>query len=221
MMATGEVAMALALRAVVRRSTCAGMTSKVRNEVIAMVEEEAMARPTYSYRLTPLQGVDGELLALGPASLHAPGLSAVSSRLTAVAAVACTLGPSIEQRVSLLCAGRRFSLAFALDQLGNELLMYTARRVQLLVRAEARQQGLAIGDAFAPGGRGLSLDQQGRVIALAGGERLGVSVTEQGMLYPVKSRSMVIGVGTGLAAKPLRRRCESCSSRKTCTYRAY
>ena len=221
MMATGIIDVAPALAASARRTSSAGTAPKVLQEAIAMMEEDGLAIPAYSYRSTEVRGASGEVLDFGPASICAPGLAEVSTRLTAVTAVVCTLGPAIEERVSQLCAGRRLSLAFALDQLGNELLMYTARRVLLLVRAAARQQGLSIGDALSPGGRGIQLDQQGTVVAMADGARLGVSVTDQGMLHPVKSRSMVIGVGSGLTAKPLRRRCEGCSSRGTCGYRAH
>jgi len=221
MMATGIIDVAPALAASARRTSSAGTAPKVRQEAIAMVEEDGLAMPAYSYRSTEVRGTGGELLEFGAASICAPGLADVSSRLTAVTAVVCTLGPAIEERVSQLCAGRRLSLALALDRLGNELLMYTARQVMLMVRAEARKQGLSIGDAISPGGRGLQLDQQGTVVALADGARLGVRVIDQGMLHPVKSRSMVIGVGSGLTAKPLRRRCEGCSSRETCSYRAH
>lgn len=221
MTATGGIDIALALAASARRPSPAGTAPRVRQEAIAMVKEEGLAAPVYSYRIATVRNACGEMLDFGPVSICAPGLADVSSRLTAVTAIVCTLGPAIEERVSQLCAGRRLSLALALDRLGNELLMYTARQVMLMVRAEARKQGLSIGDAISPGGRGLLLDQQGTVVALTDGAQLGVRVTDQGMLYPVKSRSMVIGVGPGLTAKPLRRRCEGCSSRETCSYRTH
>jgi hypothetical protein len=110
-------------------------------------------------------------------------------------------------------------MALALDALGNELLIYTARFAALKMRSEARRLGYSTGDMLTPGGRGLALDQQARVIGLAGGEQIGITVTQQGMLSPVKSRSMLVGVGLGLAAKPMRRRCETCSSRERCSYR--
>lgn len=221
MTVTGCMDITPALAASARRPLSAGLAPKVRHEAIATVKGEGLAMPSYSYRITKLRDASGGVLDFGHTSICAPGLAEVSTRLIAIAAVVCTLGPALEARVSQLCAGRRLSLALALDRLGNELLMYTARQIMLMVRAEARRQGLSVGDAISPGGRGLLLDQQGTVVALTDGAQLGVSVSDQGMLLPVKSRSMVIGVGPGLTAKPLRRRCEDCSSRGTCGYRAY
>jgi hypothetical protein len=215
-----DIDLHLALAAVAKRPAPAGSAPKLRREAISLVAAEGLATPAFAYRTTALQNVSGVLFDFGDQQLHAPGLTAVAAGLNAVASVVCTLGPVLEERVSELCNKRRLSLAFALDAVGNELLFYTARRASLAVRGDARAHGWTSGDPLVPGGNGLPLDQQGAVVALAGGAQLGVGVTAQGMLYPVKSRSMVIGVGTGLTAKPLLRRCESCSSRGTCVYRA-
>jgi hypothetical protein len=152
-------------------------------------------------------------------SLVAPGLGELSSNVSAVAGIACTLGTALETRVSELCRQRSMSLAFALDAVGNELLMYTARCATLAIRREARLLGLSAGDALTPGGSGFSLGQQLAVLDLAEGVQLGIRLRGQGMLYPVKTRTLVVGVGVGLTAKPLCRRCEGCESREACRYR--
>ncbi len=214
-----QIELSLALAAAEKRCAAAGPGQTARRKALTMIAAEGLATPAFCYRCSPLVGVNGNTLELGLASLDAPGLAPLSSRLTAVAAVACTLGPALEARVSELCRERSMSLALALDELGNAMLMYTARCAALAVRRECRSQGLTSGDTLSPGGNGLPLAQQGAVLELAGGDRLGVWTTAQGMLSPIKSRSLVMGAGHGLAAQPLRRRCESCSSGETCRYR--
>jgi hypothetical protein len=215
-----DIDISRALAAAAKRPRVAGVPPKARWEALAMIEEEALVAPTCSYGNRRVRDVRGAWLDFGEATLHAPGLSAVSEKLSGVTAIACTLGPALEARVSTLCAGRRLSLALALDEVGNELLMYIARLVALKIRGEARQHGLSVGETLTPGGRGLALDQQEAVLSMAGGERIGITVTEQGMLFPVKSRSMVVAIGKGLSAQPLRKRCEKCSSREQCRYRS-
>ena len=215
-----DIDISRALAAAAKRPRVAGASPKARREALALIENEALVAPACSYRQLPVREASGALLDFGESMLKVPGFAAVSAKLTGVTAVACTLGPALEGRVSTLCAGRRLSLALALDEVGNELLMYTARLVALRIRGEARREGLSAGETLTPGGRGLTLDQQQAVIAMAGGDRLGITVSEQGMLFPVKSRSMVVPIGEGLAAHPLRRRCERCSSREKCRYRA-
>jgi len=220
MTGVGNIDIARALAAAARKPRAAGAKPKARSEAVAMVEEETLAAPAFTYRTLPVREVRGELLDFGDLALRAPGLAAFSSQLTGVTAVACTLGPALEARISALCAGRKLSLALALDEVGNDLLFYTARHATLLIRGETRRRGLSAGITLSPGCRDLPLDQQATVIAMAGGERLGITVTEKGMLFPVKSRTLVVGIGSGLTAPPLRRRCDTCSSRDKCSYRA-
>jgi hypothetical protein len=215
----GEIDISAALVAAAKRPLSSGTSQKSRRAALDMIGQESLARPVFSYSIVPLQGVNDDLLDFGNSALRVPGLTAVSNRLTAVTAVVCTPGAALEARVSGLCKERKLTLAFVLDELGNELLMYTVRQALLQIRLEARRQSLTSGSSLSPGCSGFGLDQQAAVVALAGGEHLGISVTSQGMLHPVKSRSLIIPVGTGLSAQPLHKRCETCSSRKKCRYR--
>ena len=221
MAVVADIDLSRAFAAAMKRPRATGAALKARRESLSLIASESLLSPKCSYRniaSSMTRGTPAELL-LGDAALHTPGFEAVSGKLTGVAAVACTLGPALEQRVSALCAERKFSLALALDELGNELLIYTVRMAAWKVRGEARRLGLSTGDTLTPGGRGLSLDQQARVVGMAGGDQIGITVTQEGMLLPVKSRSILVSVGKGLTAKPWRRRCDTCSSREQCKYR--
>lgn len=190
-----------------------GAALKARREALSLIGSESLATAKCSFRNIPLAELEtssGSLLREGVPQ---------STGLTALAAMACTLGPALEERVSALCAERRISLALALDEAGNELLFHAVRLAARKVRGEGRRLGYSTGETLAPGGRGLTLDHQGEVVGLAGGERIGITVTGQGMLLPVKSRSILVSVGEGLRAKPLRRRCDICSSRERCRHR--
>jgi hypothetical protein len=215
----GEIDIPTALAVAAKRPLSSGTSQKTRSTALDMIGQESLARPAFCYSLVPVQGACDDALDFGNSSLRVAGLKAVSNRLTAVTAVVCTLGAALEARVSALCGERKLSLAYVLDELGNELLMYTVRQALLYIRREARRQGLSSGNSLSPGCSGFAIDQQAAVVALAGGESRGISVTSHGMLYPVKSRSMIVGIGTGLSAQPLHKRCETCSSRKVCRYR--
>lgn len=215
----GDIDIPAALAAVAKRPPRSGTAPKLRQDAVAMIGEEALAEPAFCYRIVPVQSACSADFGFGRSTLRVPALAGVSTRVTAVASVVCTLGPALEARVSDLCAERRLSLALVLDEVGNELLLSSVRQALLQIRREARQQRLSSGSSLSPGCSGFTLDQQTAVVAMAGGDRLGISVTSHGMLTPVKSRSLIVAIGTGLSAQPLHRRCESCSSRKQCRYR--
>ena len=110
-------------------------------EALAMIEAETLVTPAYSYRTVPVREVRGEALDLGDFALRAHGLQAVSSKLTGVAAIACTLGPAPRGAGLLpLCCTQAFPGACP-RRSGQYLASYTFRRVSLLLRAEARRQG--------------------------------------------------------------------------------
>jgi hypothetical protein len=220
MAVVADIDLSRAFAAAMKRPRVTGPALKARQESLSLIVSESLVAPKCSFRniaSRELRGTPAELL-LGDGALQTPGVEAVGG-LTGVTAVACTLGPALEQRVSALCAERKLSLALALDELGNELLIYTVRLAARKVRDEARRLGLSTGDMLTPGGRGLPLDQQAEVVGLAGGEQIGITVTQKGMLLPVKSRSTLVSVGKDLTEKPWRRRCDTCSSREQCRYR--
>ena len=207
------------LAAIEKRPPRTGLVPKFRQAAVAMLRDEALAKPQFVFRIVPVQNSLDADLDFGESRLHVPALAGVASKVTSVASTVCTLGTSLEARVSALCTERRLSLALALDEVGNELLLNSVRQALLQIRREARRQGVSSGNSFSPGCSGFALDQQAGVVALAGGDRIGISVTSHGMLNPVKSRSLIVAIGAGLSAQPLYRMCDECSSRKQCRYR--
>ena len=196
-----------------------GTAPRHRHVAVAMIREELLAKPAFVFRIMPVHNSCAADFDFGESRLRVPALADIAAKVTAVASVVCSLGISLEARVSALCFERRLSLALALDEVGNELLLNSVRQALLQIRREARRQSLSSGNSFSPGCSGFNLDQQAGVVALAGGDCLGISVTSHGMLNPVKSRSLLVPIGAGLSAQPLHRRCDECSSRKQCRYR--
>ncbi len=107
------------------------------------------------------------------------------------------------------------SLALALDELGNELLFALSRRVQDRIVIEARKAQLTAAGELRAGDPGLPLEAQAAVLRLAGADEIGVSVTQGQVLHPLKSMSMVLGIGIDLP--PARwSRCDDCPSAPKC-----
>jgi hypothetical protein len=93
---------------------------------------------------------------------------------------------------------RRVSLALALDKLGNELLFALSRRVEDLIVAAARKQHLTAAGELRAGDPGLPLEAQAVMQRLTGADQIGVSVKQGQVLHPLKSMSMMLGIGVDL-----------------------
>lgn len=208
----GPVPMAMARRA---------RLVALREEALALVRDAGLLRTRACWRIVPLERSpegSGELCLEGR-RLQAPWLLPEAGTLTAVACAAATLGPALEQRVAQLFAERRAALAVALDGVGNELLFALSRRVQDRLLADARRQGLTVSGELRAGDPGLSLQAQRTVLELAGADCIGIALTSTLMMNPVKSTSIVQGVGLALPAQRWSR-CDRCPSRARCAMAA-
>ena len=182
---------------------------RLRCEAIDLIEHENLLNAAYCYRIVPLDEPPSHVLRAGGETLEATRLVPESGQLTAVAIGICTLGPALEQRATELFAERRMSLALALDKLGNELLFALSRRLQDWIVIATRKAHLTAAGELRAGDPGLPLQAQAAVQRLAGADQIGVSVTQGQVLHPLKSMSMVLGVGIDLP--PVRwSRCDDC-----------
>ncbi len=198
---------------------CAGgplrQRGRFRRDALDLVERENLLNAAFCYRIVPLDEPPSDVLRAGGEALDAARLVPKTGQLTAVAVGVCTLGPALEQRATALFAERRMSLALALDELGNGALFALSRRVQDRIVVEARRQQLTAAGELRAGDPGLPLQAQAAVQRLAGAESIGVTVTPGQVLHPLKSISMVLGIGIDLP--PARwSRCDDCPSAPKC-----
>lgn len=189
--------------------------ARLRDQALETACQEALVDAAWCYRIVPLDSPPGAWLNAGGVSLYAPRLLPESGRLTALACAVCTIGPALERRVRTLFEQRRASLAVALDQLGNEALFETARRMQDRIALAAAGEGLSVAGELRPGDPGLEASAQTSVLHLADAARIGCRVSDGGLLEPLKSTSMVLGVGVDLPAVEWSR-CDPCPSRDRC-----
>lgn len=131
------------------------------------------------------------------------------------AVLVCTLGAEFDlwvRREQL----RDMARAAMLDALGSAWIEAACDAAEGAIRA--RLPGLCLTDRFSPGYGDLPLAVQPDLLALAGGSRIGVTLTDALLLNPLKSVTAVIG----LAEKPQRARirgCAYCALNQSCEYR--
>lgn len=192
---------------------------RLRERATELVRTEGLAEGSFCYRLTPIEQIREGRISVDGESLDAPRLLPECGHLTDLAVAACTLGPRLESRVSQLFRERQAALAVALDELGNLLLVALNRRVQDRMLAETRRRKLAMAGELRAGDPGLALSAQAPVLRLAEAERIGLTLSAGGLLTPLKSLTMVLGVGQDLPEAQWSR-CDDCRSRDRCNLAA-
>ncbi|MFO1466344.1 MAG: hypothetical protein U1F35_07890 [Steroidobacteraceae bacterium] len=195
------------------------VAERLRERAVELAKAEQLGGASFTYRICPLECIDGTVLVTGGERIEAPWLLPESGTLTALACGVCTLGGTLEARVRSLFAEGQRSLAVALDSLGNELLSEASTRMRHRLLKDLRRQGLSLSGELRSGDPGLAIDTQPLVIKLAGAQRIGVSLSHGSLLQPLKSTSGIFGVGIGLP-KARWTRCDTCRSRDRCTHAA-
>ncbi len=199
------------------RRSLSPVARRLRQQALDLAAAEGLGQGAFCFHILPLDGVDGEVLCVAGERLAAAKLLPASGTLTALACGVGTLGTGLEQRAAELFGLGRRSLALALDSLGNELLFAVSQRMRHRMAAEAGRQGLSMAGELRAGDPGLALEAQGAVLRLADSRRIGVHLTDGAMMHPVKSTSVIFGVGLSLAEVDWSR-CDNCKSAAKCGF---
>ena len=144
---------------------------------------------------------------------HKAGKMLADCRQCAV--LVCTLGAEFDLWVRREQM-RDMARAAMLDALGSAYIEAACDAAEEAIRA--RLPGLYLTDRFSPGYGDLPLAVQPTLLTLAGGSRIGVTLTDTMLMVPQKSVTAIIG----LADKPQMARirgCAYCALNQSCEYR--
>jgi hypothetical protein len=208
-----------ALKAVTRAPRLTPRTpaaERLRVRAIELAETEGLGLASYAYRVASIEDVGDGHLRIEDETLFAPWLVPESGTLTSIGIGLATLGPRLEQRVTALFGERQAALALALAQLGTELLFATSARLEVRLRASARRDHLSVSGELHPGDPGLALAAQQSVLRLMSPATLGIRLHNGHLFHPLKSISVIFGIGIDLPPAQWSR-CDLCPSRAKCS----
>jgi hypothetical protein len=135
-----------------------------------------------------------------------------------VAVAACTIGPALDERVRELLDSD-MALAAALDGVGSAAVDALSSDVCRLVEAEAQAAGLLTTMPYSPGDGDWPLEDQEAVLSLLPANDLGITLSRDYLMTPLKSLTMVIGAGKQVTVGGVP--CERCSAAARCRYRIH
>ena len=188
---------------------------KLRARALDLVREEGLGESRYALRIVPLEKEDDGHLTLEGETVFAPWLVPETGKLTALGVGLVTLGPAVENRVRQLFAEKQAALALALDQFAAELLFATGARLEVRLRMLAKRQGLSLSGELHPGDPGLALEAQQNLMRWMAPDTLDIALHHGHLLNPLKSGSVIYGIGVDLPAATWSR-CDLCPSRSKC-----
>lgn len=138
--------------------------------------------------------------------------------LERVAISLCSLGAMLEEQVRLLFRAGQPSLAMALDSFGSAAVEQLAAHVRRIVCSEAANARMNVGARAQPGVGRWDLRDQKALYNAAGGDCLGVHISDSFILTPQKSVCFVIPAGSNLKPAGDHDHCEACAM-ANCAFR--
>jgi hypothetical protein len=146
--------------------------------------------------------------------------SAMSRCTDAVLALA-TIGPHCETRAAFLNAKGERLKGLLLDVIGSIGMQNLLNQTRRAITEIASREGLNVGLILSPGTKRLPVDQQVRFHEILQADRIGIQTTPSGMLWPVKSGSMLVTLGGHMPDCGETHACSDCDSYDVCQLRHF
>jgi hypothetical protein len=158
----------------------------------AYEKSRAALEPKHSHKLWAVAAVRPGAVELANGVLLETGLVAkLAAGADAIVAMAATVGPGIDEVADYYNArGDVFAMTVA-DAVGSVAAEELISLVHAAAAAEAESEGRALTRRVSPGYGDFSLGDQPRLLELAGGAALGITLTENFMMVPRKSVTAV------------------------------
>ena len=136
-----------------------------------------------------------------------------------LAAVVCTIGPKLEEKATRFFSENEPLRGLLLDGIGSAAVDSISEEACQIVAREALSHGYQTSSPISPGMPGLDISVQKSLFELVPAEEIGVHLTSAQIMVPIKSISMVIGIGTKMATWTKAEMCKRCPLKKTCHYK--
>ena len=189
-------------------------------ELRKQAEEERLIRPAFVYEAYPVAEVLEERLVLEGGVLLAGRMLVTQLRSARrILALVGTIGAALERRAMEWHEAQDPFRALLLDGIGNAAMDALSREMCRAASAFAAERDVRASGPLAPGIHGIPLANQPLLLRLAGAERVGVRLSSGLMMEPVKSISMVIGIGAEVDTWDKAQACSWCDLKTRCDYR--
>ncbi|MEN6414022.1 MAG: methionine synthase [Veillonellales bacterium] len=153
-----------------------------------------LSQPKGCWQNYDYDAATGMILADSPLKLTGASICSHLASATAVAILAVTIGPALEQQVTQNFSNGEYTAGLLLDAAGTVAVESAADQLNKLITRQAAGQGLTTLRRFSPGYGDWNITVQPYILSLAQQQTIGITTTERCMLLPRKSVTAIIGL---------------------------
>jgi len=131
----------------------------------------------------------------------------------------CTAGMEISRQVKEHQANGARLRAWFLDELGSWAADQVRQQLCRTIEAEAEAKGWRASASLSPGESEWSVAEQKVMFSLLDASPIGVTLNESMVMSPIKSLSLIVGIGSGPLGVEGASNCDFCTIRERCAHR--
>ena len=186
----------------------------------ALAEAHALVRPAAAWDSFPIREFRHERLVLADGTKIGGGpVASVVAGASELAIGVCTAGSGISSRITeLQRSGQRLRAMF-LDDLGSWAVDQVRQQVCSAIEADAIARGWRASASLSPGESEWSVAEQAVIFALLDTRPIGVALSDSMVMSPIKSLSLIVGIGPGPLGVEGASNCDFCTIRERCAHR--
>lgn len=189
-------------------------------ELLKEISKLCLLEPLLAYETYSVVELEHDRLYVGGNStLHGSLFQSAMGGAKKIAAAVCTIGPKLGEKSKSYITEGEVLRGLLLDGIGNAALDSLRQEACRIIALDATSDGYQAGSPISPGVPSFPLSEQQQVLKLAHAERIGVSLNSSGVMQPIKSCSMVIGLGQETKTWSAAQACAHCPMHRTCRYR--
>jgi hypothetical protein len=186
----------------------------------ALADAYALIEPAAVWDTFPIREFRHERLTLANGTRIGGGpVASVVAGATDLVVGLCTVGGAISQRISEQLRSDQRLRALFLDDLGSWAVDQVRQQLCRRIEDDAASCELRASASLSPGESEWSVAEQAVIFSLLATREIGVSLNESMVMFPVKSLSLIVGIGPGPLGVEGASNCDFCTIRERCGYR--
>ena len=186
----------------------------------ALAEARALVQPAAAWDTYAIREFRHERLVLADGTKIGGGpVAAVVAGASELAIGVCTAGGAISSRSTELQRDGQRLRAMFLDDLGSWAVDQVRQQVCGAIEADATGRGWRASASLSPGESEWPVAEQSVIFALLDTGPIGVALSESMVMSPIKSLSLIVGIGPGPLGVEGASNCDFCTIRDRCKHR--
>jgi cobalamin-dependent methionine synthase I len=193
------------------------------SDLLSSISNEHLLEPAIAYELYDIASIIKDAVYLSEEVVfHSHLLASVLAPAKQLAVIACTIGPKLEEKASTYFKSKEQLKGYLLDGIGSAAIDQLSAEACHIIGSEAAASGYQTGSPVSPGMPGmLPISEQKTLFELVPADDIGIHLTHLQVMFPIKSISMVIGIGPMMTMWTQAEVCARCDLTQTCTHKNY